>query len=303
MRKVACLLALLLLCSGCAAMLERDYLSVTSIEPQYHLEDDATVVRAEAYDDVVAAMIYFVENHADTGTVRLYNYAADEIDADLRAARREVEEQTPFAAYAVDYITTDVVSVVSYVEVTVYITYRRSVEQISAMRMVIGAAAIEKAIATALVDYPQEVVLQVGRYDMDLEHIAQLTYDAYMSNPAYAMGFPAFEMYVYPLDGDAFQPIIELIFSYPRSEEEMRTMAQELEEFYVTLDLTDIETEEDLRAWYSDYVELGAQEQDTALHALKYGAANEEGQELGWRYLCQKLELEEYGSWRSPEEE
>lgn len=291
------LLAFCVLCSGCSSMLEREYLAVTPQDPQLMVEEDPAILRAEEYDDIVNAMTYFVENYEETATVRLYNYPSDAVESDLRAARRQVEEDIPLGAYAVEYITTDVVSVVSYVEVTVYITYRRTAEQIKAIRTVIGSAAIRKALGGALGDYPAEFVLQVGRYDQDVELIQGLVEQVHMDNPAWAMGLPETEVYFYPEDGDSYQPVMELLFTYPREVAEMKQMAAELAAWCEETDFSVLETEELAREWYAARVRTGSEGADTAWHALVKGAADETGQELGWRLVCQLAGLEEISSW------
>ena len=87
-------LVLVVLLSGCAAMLERSYVSSTAHVEYTPLNEDSSVLRAESYRGLVDAILYFVNEHARQGTIRLYNYTSD-VEQDVDAACREVMEEDP----------------------------------------------------------------------------------------------------------------------------------------------------------------------------------------------------------------
>ena len=83
---------------GCAAMLERGHVSSTT-HVDYAVEEDESIVRAETYQGLVNAMLYFVGGHRMAGTIRHYKYTGD-VESDLDAARQAVL-QDPSGAFAV----------------------------------------------------------------------------------------------------------------------------------------------------------------------------------------------------------
>lgn len=299
MKRLVCLLLLLsLCCSGCSTALEQDLRVSVPVEPQVQLEDDPSILRAENYEALVSSLIYFVEQVHEQGTIRLYNYK-DDVETDLRSARYEVEEVDPLGAYAVEYISTEFVNVVSYYEVTVYIRYRRSAEQIASVRRAIGAIAMRQEMESALKSYQSELVLQVSSFYNDTESITELLYESYESLPEYAMGEPTLSISFYPQDGGSYgQPIVEILMEYPHSAEEMLEKAEELERYCLSLDLSGIQGSADPLAaaheYYAAHVNMVAEGEwaDSAYGAFVLGEANGRGFELGWRLLCTLLELE-----------
>ena len=121
LRLAAVLLVLAALLSGCTAMLERTYVSSTA-HVEYTLTEDSSTLRAESYRGLVDAILYFVNEHAAQGTIRLYNYTSD-VEADVDAACREVVEEDPLGAFSVASIDYAFSRIVSYYEVTVTLTY------------------------------------------------------------------------------------------------------------------------------------------------------------------------------------
>ena len=66
------MLAAALLLTGCSALLERDYSSVTPHNAVPTTEGDPSILRADSYQELVNALIYFVNGGMEEGTVRLY---------------------------------------------------------------------------------------------------------------------------------------------------------------------------------------------------------------------------------------
>ena len=143
MRKVLCIAmaALLLLSTGCASMLNRDYSSVTSHSATPTAEGDSNTMRVENYQELVNALIYLINQGEDSGSIR---YAGEEEDFKklMDEACLEVKQEDPLGAYSVDYIKYSVISIVGSYEADVQITYRRTREQVASIVDATGAAAI-----------------------------------------------------------------------------------------------------------------------------------------------------------------
>ena len=85
---LALALAVAMVLTGCSAMLERSYVSSTT-HLDYSVAEDSSILRVETYQGLVNALLYFVNQHASTGTLRLYNYTGD-VEADLESACHEI---------------------------------------------------------------------------------------------------------------------------------------------------------------------------------------------------------------------
>ena len=123
----------LLLTPGCSAMLNRDYVDVTTHNTTAPTtEGDPFTLRAESYQELVNVLIYFINQGVENGTVRLYMDSAS-VEDELEAACLEVVQEDALGAYAVEYIKYSVSPVITYSQADVQITYRRSKEQISSI--------------------------------------------------------------------------------------------------------------------------------------------------------------------------
>ena len=135
-----------LVLTGCSALLERDYVSVTPHSFAPTAEGDPSVLRADSYQELVNALIYLVNAGAQEGTIRLY-LDPEELEGDLESACLEVVQEDPLGAYAVEHIKYRVTSLVTYEEARVSLTYRRTPEQISSIVQATGVTAIRTELA------------------------------------------------------------------------------------------------------------------------------------------------------------
>ena len=124
--------ALSVLLTGCAGLLERDYVHVTPHSTAPMAEGDPSLLRAESYQQLVNGLLYFVTLGAETGTIQLYLDAGD-AEAQLEAACLEVVQEDPLGAYAVEYIKYHLTPVVSHYEAALDITYRRTRDQVASI--------------------------------------------------------------------------------------------------------------------------------------------------------------------------
>ena len=103
-------LLLLLLLTGCNSLLEQDYSSVEPHANRYWEEDAGSdILRAESYQDLVNTLMLLVEEHRDSGTLRLYLTDVDYVSAltMLKRAVTEVREETAIGSYALERLDFD----------------------------------------------------------------------------------------------------------------------------------------------------------------------------------------------------
>ena len=165
-RIFALLLAVVMSMSGCS-VLNREYSSVQPHSSSYYESEDRSVLRAESYQDLVNDLLLLIGSQEVGGTIWLYpdKNSTDAADAAERACR-EVKQETPMGAYAVDYITYDVDSSArNYSQITLTISYRRTPEQIAAMVHTTSVAALYDLLTAAVEADRPELVMQVGYYD------------------------------------------------------------------------------------------------------------------------------------------
>ena len=70
------LLLVALTLTGCGTLLERSYASVTPHTQFSDLSENEDILRAETYQGLVSALLHLVEQGAESGQVRLYQYSS-----------------------------------------------------------------------------------------------------------------------------------------------------------------------------------------------------------------------------------
>lgn len=287
-RLLPAVLALTLTLTGCAALLDRNYLSVTPHSPTQTAEGDSSVLRAESYQELVNSLMYFVTQGAEEGTVRLYVDSQD-LEADLEDACLEVVQESPLGAYAVEHIKYSLSPLVTYSEAQVQITYRRSREQIAAIANATGITAIRSELRAALSAFDREQVLRISYFDSDETFIPSLIRQAYLSVPAAALDYPDITVAVYPNSGR--QRIVEISLAYHLEEEELLRRRDELDAALRELTRAlpspgDNARLNQLLAHLTDVVVYSPEGGPTAYHAILDGSANSEGLALALAAAC-----------------
>lgn len=211
-RLLALALILSLMLTGCTSILDRNTLEITVHSEAPSAEENSSTLRVETYQGLVNAILIFVQQGQQEGTLRLYNYTRD-VNSDLSEACQEVLQDDPLGAYALDYITFQVTPIVSYYEASISFTYRRSLEQIDSIVPVVGSNAIRQELRSALANFRDEVVLRISYFDGDEAYLEGLLQQAYNDTLQSAFGLPQAEIFLYPDSG--YQRVLEFQLSYP----------------------------------------------------------------------------------------
>ena len=293
MRKIMCavMAALMLLSTGCASMLNRDYSSVAPHSATPTAEGDSNTIRVENYQELVNALIYLVNQGEESGSIR---YSGEEADFKklMDEACLEVKQEDPLGNYAVDYIKYSVTSIVGSYEADVQITYRRTREQVASIVDATGAAAIRSELSRALSSFDTEVVLRISYFEEDEAYIQQLVRQAYLSNPATALDFPDAQVAMYPESGQ--QRIVEVTLTYHQSLQTLESWRNSLsrEAERICQPLTELTIKEKLDGITGTLQSMGAysaQGGSTAYDALLGGGGDSQGVALAFSLLCRQV--------------
>ena len=173
-KRVLCILLIAVLClSGCGSFLEREYSVVEPHSSTYYESENRSVLRAESYQDLVNDLLVLVGNHAEEGTIFYYGTeemlpAADAADK----ACREVQQETPMGAYAVDYVTYTIDDEPrNYAAISVTLRYRRTTEQVNDMVHISSVAALYDLLTAAAQNGADELVLRVSYFDHEEDKV------------------------------------------------------------------------------------------------------------------------------------
>lgn len=289
---LAALLCPALLLSGCSSMLARDYSTITPHSAAPTVESDQLTIRVESYQNLVNALLYFITQGRESGTIRLYNYPYD-VEQDLEGACLEVVQEDPLGAYAVDFIQYDLTPIVSCYEASVQIAYRRTHEQVSAITAATGSSAIRRELRDTLAQFQEETALRISYFDGDEQYIQTLIREAYYTTPDTALDFPQADVYFYPESGQ--QRIVEILLQYQLDRAELERRRERLSQasLQISGDLWDAMEDEgllDIRQTILDKAHYDPEGGSTAYHALVEGRADSLGLALSMSLLCQQLD-------------
>ena len=92
-----------LLLSGCSSLLDRPYVMVEPHVERPAVDGDSSTIQVDTYSELVNAVLFFVSQGVEEGTIQLTDYQG-EVEEDLNRACVEVAKDDPLGAYAVDFI-------------------------------------------------------------------------------------------------------------------------------------------------------------------------------------------------------
>lgn len=293
-RLLAALLSGCIVLSGCASMLERDYVSATPHTSTTTDEGNSSVLRAENYQELVNSLIYFISTGSEDGVVRLY-MDAGLVDESLRTARLEVLQEDPLAAYAVENITFSFDPLMAYTEATADITYRRTQQQMSSIVTANGIYAVRNELSSALARFAPECVLRINYFEQSEDYVRDLIQQAYYTTPATALEYPQAEVHIYPETGR--QHIVEVLFQYETDTallaERSALLVQSVRRLCGAMTLSGTPLK-DLTAAAQTVLSQGGLDQgggSTPYDALLGGGADSEGLALAMALVCEELGL------------
>ncbi|MFB2009538.1 hypothetical protein ACEVJK_01780 [Flintibacter sp. P01028] len=295
-RSLACLaISAALLLSGCSSMLDREYLDITTHNAAPTTEGDTSILRADSYQELVNVLIYMVSTGAENGTIRLY-IDSEDVAKDLEDACREVVQEDPLGAYAVEYIKHSVDSIVTYSEAQVQIIYRRTREQVASIVSATGAAAIRGELEESLASFAPESVLRLSYFDGDEAYILDLVREAYFATPATALDLPEATVAFYPDSGS--QRVVEISLHYHLDEQELvhrrEVLDQTVQKMTAILQSQFFTTEELLPAAAQAIHAAGGYDPEggsTAYHALLEKGADDQGLALAAAMVYNRLDI------------
>lgn len=291
---LAGLCALLLLGSGCSAMLERSYGSTSSHADYYPMEEDPSVLQAETYQGLVNSILYFVESHITAGTIRLYNYTGD-VESDLASACSEILTEDPLGAYAVRDIRYDTTRIVTYYEVNLSVIYARSAQDVESIRSITGLTGLRSELRRVISSLQTHAAIRASYFSWTDQFLTELFWATVYSQPCYAVSGLEMDLQLYPDSGT--QRIIELSLSWPQNQEDLSTRAAQL-----TADATGLlsasppqgetYTPQELAGLLATFAVYSPEGSSDPADGLQGRPVNDLGLLLTYELLCQEGELD-----------
>lgn len=172
----ALLAALMLVCTGCASFLERDYSVVQPHSSTYYESEDRVRPPGGELSGPGERPDAAADRRRREGTIWLYA-GTEPLDASAAAERacKEVQQETPLGAYAVKYLTYTIDdSARNYTAIHLTIGYRRTQEQIASMVYTTSVSALGELLTAAARRGSGELVVQVGYFEHQEEEVRSI---------------------------------------------------------------------------------------------------------------------------------
>ena len=224
MRIIGLFLALILLFSGCSPFREHEYVVVEPHDEGYEITVDSGKLSVDSYLSLKNALLNLVEDGVEEGVIQAKGYSGN-LAEDLGQAVYEVAQGEPLGAFAVEYMTYDYSKIVSYYEIRVHITFRRTQEDVDSIVVVSDEDSIPSLVTQAVRDLAPVLRLRLSDYH-EIDYLS-LVMETAAQEPGLLMAIPQIEVETYPNSGS--QRIVEVTFGYPYKTDSMFDFREQLE--------------------------------------------------------------------------
>lgn len=290
MKRILPVILILCLLTGCASLLPDSHGTSSPHTELPEQSSDTNVELVEDYNGLQAAILGFVRDCRTIGRIRISAYDGD-VESDLAEAVYAVSKQDPLGAYAVDIMNYESIRIVSYYEITVHITYRRTAEEIAAIETVSNTVVLQERLNQALEDCETLLVLRLNNW---WEQDVAAMIDRYCrENPAAVMEVPQVTVTVYPETG--LTRILEIGFAYTQEPqvllEQRVAVAASVSGAanYIRYRNTELSKAKLLYTYLTTLFDYTAGETATPLYsALCDGIADPKGLAQAWQLICDR---------------
>ena len=293
MKRLLALILLLSILTGCG-LLPTEHISITQ-----HADPDSQTgtgdeAEAKDYESLRNVIYSFVRNGKTEGTILINRYDGD-VESDLTKATYEVSKLDPLGAYAVDYMTHDCVRLVSYYQVSVHITFRRTKADMDAIRIANSDPHLKLLVQNAVQQSSSRLTLRLSHYAG--QDPAAIAAEYIAANPELVMEDPQVSVTLYPEIGS--DRIMEIQFQYSHTEAQLEAMRRAVQQSlaaaaeYIRYRETEAEKADLLYTYLTERFSYQQAETVTPLHdALCVGIADPEGLAMAWQLICSRAGME-----------
>ena len=224
-RITICFFFLAAVLCGCGSLRNTSYVVVRPHNEDYGVAVDSNILTVSSYLSLKNALLNAVQDYASEIVIRAESYTGN-LGEDLNQAVYEVTKMSPLGAYAVNNMTYDYSRIVSYYEINVNITYKRTEDEIRQIVYVTDLEAIREKLEEAMRGYDSRLILRVGDYHaFDLAgEVAAI----FAEHPEFALELPETSVELYPESGT--QRILDVKFTYMHTQEELQDYRAQIED-------------------------------------------------------------------------
>lgn len=295
MKRLVCLLATLcLLLSGCDSWMDGSYYNEVPHTPEESGEKQG-VQTVMNYSQLCQALEEAVDRGDEDLVVSVSRYNKSILEANLVNSVKHILENYPTGAYAVEKITYEQGTSGGLEVVAMTITYNHNRSVLRSIRHVDTDTEAMHIISTALKEFDDSVVVQIGQYgESDFSQLIQDYADSY---PELVVELPEVTVSVYPDSGAT--RLVELNFTYQNSRETLLTMKNYVQpvfsaaRMYVAGDAEDSVKYSQLYSFLMERYDYTVKTSLTPSYSLlRYGVGDSKAFAQVYDAMCRQSDLE-----------
>lgn len=234
-RYIAVWIYIAILCGvlcGCGTWMDGHYASVTPYQGQ-SVHAEKAVVTVSSASRIQDALLQMVEDGTENVNISIQNNNIAILRYYVETAIRHVSTQTPIGAYSISNIDYEIGINSGTATVALDINYRHDREDVLRLGYVSQMGESADLVYKALGDCESSVAFRVDEYrETDFSEMVR-TYA--VANPDVVMEIPQVRTAVYPDEGS--ERIVELIFTYSTSLEDLKLMQEKVEPIFTSAQL------------------------------------------------------------------
>ena len=294
MKRIAIILVLCLILSGCSLM-SGEHLSVTPHESP--VAGNQTANRSVSdYGELKDVLEAMVRAGTESMVINVARYNQKLLDNGVKTAVTHLKENFPLGAWAVEDVEYEIGISGGQRVISVSISYIHGRSRIRQVRNVLDMTELEKQMVTALEECVDSVVLLVDKYDQ--KDLVQMMEDYAGDHPNTVMEIPTVAVGVYP-DGESGPRVVEVDFTYQTSRESLRQMQNQVQrvfssaELYINSDSTEIQKFSQLYTFLMERFDYTIDTSITPAYSLLvHGVGDSEAFASIYAAMCRQTGLE-----------
>jgi len=216
---------LVLLFSGCSAILEREFVVTSRHAEANTVNEDMETEQITDLDRFQTLLSEAVSQGAETLKVQLV-YSEDPSQK-LNELVSLYQRSDPVCAYAVQLISTRIVRILNYYEIQLDIKYQHTREEVESIITIENSEQYHKAVLEMMQGFEGTGTFLVKNYNASIYDFEAIFAEYYETIPSVAYGTAQVSVSIYPENGRA--RIIEANVQYQESTAELSSHAQKAE--------------------------------------------------------------------------
>ena len=214
--KTTILITLVALLCGCTSSLETERVLITPHEDMSLSAPENVEHTPEAsnFDELLAVTRDLLVRGLGSGRVNVFEYDGN-LENDVETVREELLNRDALGSYALSDVSLEITRIVSYMDIQIELSYRRSSEQIENIITISTQRYLRIELLSMLSECREDAAIMTSLANITVDEVMRHISELYYENPLDVVMLPITTVEVYPPAPTAgSERLIELHFAY-----------------------------------------------------------------------------------------